>query len=78
VKLAKTRSFENYVNDRLSNKAQSTMEGEIGVLNNFDKFCISQYEQSRDEIVQYVKSITNDDEKEDEVISMCEEKLDPR
>ena len=73
MRLTKDRSFENYISDRMANLSQRTQEGELSVLKRFDDFCNMTWKKSRDEIIKHVKLIQNDDEKEDETISILQE-----
>lgn len=57
----------------MANLSQRTQEGEISVLNRFDGFCKTTWSKSRDEIIAHVKSLENDDEREDEMISILQE-----
>ncbi len=52
----------------MANLSQQTQDGEISVLNRFDEFCKKTWNKSRDEIIQHVKSLEHDDEREDEKV----------
>lgn len=57
----------------MANLSQRTQDGEISVLRRFDDFCKTTWSKSRDGIILHVKSIENEDEREDEIISALQE-----
>jgi len=68
----KVRNYDNYVLDKVGNLAKTTQDETIRILKRFDSFCVSKYNKSRDQIINEVKKL-EEEERDDEIITIVQD-----
>ncbi len=60
----KVRTKKSFYDEKIKSKTESTKKGYKAVLNNFNEFCMIQYERSSDQIIEELLTIKGEDQEE--------------
>lgn len=76
LRLQKTKTFDNFIKDKLSKKSPNYQSDVLRTLRRLDAYTISKHGRTRDDIISYLREIKDIEEKEEECIGWVQGFID--